>query len=113
MILKILLLACVVACVVTLSSCIGAGDNSPITTRGATHFPRVSGIDLHGTTYELPEAFDGELQLVIVAFEREHQADVNSWVETAELLEQKLPPLAFYEVPLIYELSTPYRFWAE
>lgn len=43
-------------------------------------FPRVEGSNLEGRRFLLPADFEGELNLVFVAFKREQQADVDSWL---------------------------------
>lgn len=95
----------------TLSGCIGAGQNSPISNYGEGVFPTVSGIDLEGNEHTLPRAFAGRLNIVAIAFEREHQEAVNGWIEVAESIMSEYPDVRFYEVPLIYELNIASRFW--
>lgn len=94
-----------------LTACIGAGTNSPVQERGKEQFPQMVGIDLLGQERALPESFKGKYQIVTVAFEREQQDLVNTWIPFAEELEENFDGLRFYEVPLIYELNAPYRFW--
>lgn len=72
-------------------------------------FPEVDGRSLDGTSYELPGDFDGALNLVLVAFRREQQADVNTWVTTARRLEDDYPGLRYYELPVIDRLYGPVR----
>ena len=96
---------------ISLSGCISPGKNSPILPSEKGHFPSIVGIDLHGVERTLPEAFEGTKNVVIVAFERHQQQDVNTWIPTIETLMIAYPSLRFYEVPLIYELSIFRRFF--
>jgi hypothetical protein len=42
-------------------------------------FPGGSGDNLNGKHFDLPGAFEGALNLVVVAFQREQQHDVDGW----------------------------------
>jgi len=95
-----------------LQSCIiGAGENSKIEANKNNYFPKITGIDLDGKKQELPTVFKNEFNLVIVAFKREQQAEVDTWIKTIEPVLKENPNLSFYEIPLIYELSTFSRMW--
>lgn len=71
------------------------------------HFPRVEGTNLEGKRFSLPSDFGAELNVVFVAFRREQQADVDSWLPF--LREQKLGSrgVRVYEVPT---LNRSYRW---
>lgn len=97
--------------VMLLTACIGTGDNSDIKPQGKNQFPLLTGIDLLGEERPIPASFAGHLNLVAVAFEREQQEDVNTWIPTAEQLMQQHAHLRFYEVPLIYEMNAAMRGW--
>jgi hypothetical protein len=96
---------------VFLTSCIGAGDISDVKSNGKGYFPSMVGIDLIGEQRKVPESFESEYNIVAVAFEREHQTDVNSWITVADKILAKNSNIKFYEIPLIYEMYGPYRFW--
>lgn len=57
----------------------------------------------------LPAAFTGERNVVIVAFQRQHQSLVDSWVSWLEEAVTRDPGLAFYEVPTIASMWAPVR----
>jgi hypothetical protein len=104
----------IILIIITLSlqSClIGSGDNSKVVESKNNYFPQVSGIDLQGATQELPKAFKNEFNLVIVAFKREQQEQVNTWIVAIESILKEKQNLSFFEIPLIYELSNLKRFW--
>ena len=67
----------------------------------AAVFPTVEGSNLDGRTMRLPQAFEGSLNLVIVAFKREQQADVDTWMPQALALQQATPGLKVYELPVL------------
>lgn len=97
----------------TLSGCIPAGINSQVQSSGVAgvRFPEVVGIDLEGREISLPTGLAGRRNLVAVAFEREHQPVVDTWIAGVEPLLVQDPELRLYEVPTIYEGSTLFRLW--
>ncbi|MFZ9181120.1 MAG: hypothetical protein ACO201_04540 [Rickettsiales bacterium] len=102
----------VIMSLLLLSSCfIGSGENSKILNLGEKKFPKLTGIDLNGNKQLLPDSFAGKLNIVAIGFEREHQEAINTWIGVADEIIAKNPDIKFYEVPLIYELSTFSRAW--
>jgi hypothetical protein len=99
------------AAALSLTGCIGAGMNSPIDPKGSGAFPVLAGIDLLGQQRALPEAFAGDLNIIALGFEREHQTPINSWIPIAESIMADHPSVKFYEVPIIYEMSMITRTW--
>lgn len=61
-------------------------------------FPSLTSKDLAGSRVDLPAGFPAERSILLVAFEREQQHDIDSWVEGLHLGKQKLPWL---ELPVI------------
>jgi len=72
-------------------------------------FPRLAARDLTGRDRELPVAFDGERNVVLVAFRREHQTAVDSWVPWLDAAAADDSGLRFYEVPTISDRWSPAR----
>ena len=72
----------------TLTGCIPAGLNSPIQSSGVAGvtFPSVVGIDLEGKEISLPSGLSGRRNLVAIAFKREHQPVVDTWIAGVEPL---------------------------
>lgn len=93
------------------TACIGAGENSRLTSNGSQHFPSLIGIDLQGNQRTLPDAFAGTYNIIAVGFEREHQTPINTWIPTIDALLEKDNRLRFYEVPVIYEMNALMRGW--
>lgn len=69
------------------------------------HFPHVSGSNLHGQKFNLPNDFEGELNIVIVAFRREQQRDVNTWLPHVKEIHREYDNLAYYELPTIRNMN--------
>jgi hypothetical protein len=96
----------------SLQSCfIGAGKNSKVEANQNNFFPKITGIDLEGNNQELPKAFVGELNIVAVAFKREQQIDVDSWITGTKKILDENNAIRFWEIPLIYELGGLSRAW--
>ena len=79
------------------------------TVTGAIRFPHLAARDLEGRALELPDAFSGASNLVIVAFRREQQAMVDSWVAWWETIAAEHPSLRCYEIPVIATRWSPAR----
>ena len=72
-------------------------------------FPSVLGRDLQGLDVRLPGAFQGQRNIVLIAFQRRHQALVDSWVPWLEEHAAADPDLRFYELPTIGRIWAPVR----
>ena len=73
-------------------------------------FPEVEGTNLEGKEFVLPRDFEGKLNIVFVAFQREQQLAVNTWLPTATLLENLHKGLRYYELP-IHSSINPIARW--
>jgi hypothetical protein len=71
-------------------------------------FPRLKARDLEGRTVELPDGLDGVVNLVVLAFRRDHQYPIETWLPHFARLEEGFPDLEVWEVPA---LSRSYRIW--
>src|SRR5689334_18500686 len=65
------------------------------------HFPRVEGSNLEGDHFVLPADFGGELNVVLVAFKREQQHDVDTWMPFLKRIAEANPRLRVYELPTL------------
>lgn len=72
-------------------------------------FPRIRARDLQGRDVDLPAAFVGERNVVALAFRREHQRLVDSWLPWFERRAAVDPGLRFYELPVIGRRWSPVR----
>lgn len=95
--LHILRCLAVMAC---LSLC--AATNAQSKDTHPSMFPVLSGDNLSGQKFNLPQDLPAEKTLVLIAFEREQQAALDSWSKGLDLLNSQIP---WIEVPVI---STPY-----
>jgi hypothetical protein len=68
-------------------------------------FPTVTGANLSGRRFELPAGFEGELNLVQVAYLQWQQASVDSWTPLLAILTRRHPNLRAYELPVLRRMS--------
>ena len=64
-------------------------------------FPAVSGSNLEGRRFTLPDDFEGELNIVLVAFRREQQSDVDTWVPFLKATAARHGSVRAYELPTL------------
>ena len=64
-------------------------------------FPTITSAALSGRRYSLPRDFEGRANVVLIAFRREQQRDVDTWLPTARALAADNRELRFYELPTI------------
>lgn len=68
-------------------------------------FPSVTGSNLMRSKVKLPEDFEGELNLVFVAFQQWQQDQVDTWLPFARQSELDHPQMRYYELPTIRRLN--------
>ena len=68
-------------------------------------FPTVKGSNLAGREYTLPADFEGELNVVALAFQMWHQDEVNTWMPLFEQMEHQVPGLRAYELPVLRSMN--------
>ena len=96
----------------SMQSCfIGSGEISEIKENEKNFFPNLIGIDLEGKKREIPQSFEGALNIIAIGFEREHQEPINTWIPEIEKIIKTNQNVKFYEVPLIYKLGNFSRRW--
>jgi hypothetical protein len=68
-------------------------------------FPAVTGSNLQRKKLRLPQDFQGELTLVLIAFQQWQQTQVDTWLPFARQLEETDPRVRYYELPTIQRLN--------
>jgi len=69
------------------------------------HFPTIKGRTVNRDPRTIPQDFTGQFNVVILAFTREHQADVNNWLPFLGTLKNAHSTIEVYELPVLPELS--------
>lgn len=73
-------------------------------------FPKVNGANLEGEIVNIPLDLEGKKKLLLVAFKREQQEDVNTWLSATVDLLKDYPDFAVYEIPTIKKMNFLMRF---
>jgi hypothetical protein len=71
--------------------------------------PTVEGSNLNRKKMIFPDDFDGEVNLVFIAFLRWHQDLIDEWVPFVAQLAEQFPSLHYYEFPTLSERGFFYR----
>jgi hypothetical protein len=110
---KNILLIAAMAFSLTVTGCIGAGPVSDITPpAGENMFPRLTGTNLNGNEIVAPHELSGDYKLLLIAFQREQQSEIDTWLSEVKDMEARYPAFRYYEIPLIYEAGMVTRLWA-
>lgn len=72
-------------------------------------FPDLAARDLEGRAHSLPRDFAGTANLVVIAFRREQQPAVDSWIAWFESVAVEHAGLRCYEVPVLATRWSPAR----
>jgi hypothetical protein len=72
-------------------------------------FPPIVGFNLADQRYALPADFEGRLNLALVAFRREQQGLVDTWLPSARQLAAEHEGLRYYELPTLSRAYGPAR----
>ena len=68
-------------------------------------FPQVSGVNLERKRLSLPQDFEGQANILFVAFQQWQQREVNTWIPKAKELETTHSDIRYYELPTIRPLN--------
>lgn len=84
---------------------VSPGSSKLVIIKDKDQFPEVSGYNLDRRNFSFPSDFEGDLNLLIVAFKQNHQSTVNTWLPHVQELEREFPGMVYYELPTIKEMS--------
>ncbi len=73
-------------------------------------FPPLKANNLSGQSVAMPSGFEGEVNLLLIAFQREQQSDVDTWLMRLPSLVQQYPQMRYYELPTIDKSNPIFRF---
>lgn len=68
-------------------------------------FPAVSGTNLLGTAYDLPQDFAGTYNLVVISFDEEQTVRAEGWLPLARELAEQNPDFAYYSIPTLKAMT--------
>ena len=90
----------------------GIGDTASeeLTPAPEGTFPKLKASNLENQTFSLPEDFAGERNLLLIAFQREQQQNVDTWLHQMKRFETS-PGFNYYELPTIDRLNPFFRWF--
>jgi hypothetical protein len=84
-----------------LAAAIGMGSGSDQGDDSMGRFPQLQASNLEERLMNLPGDFEGSRNLLLVAFQREQQAQVDTWLREMKRFEEVDPSFRYYELPTI------------
>jgi hypothetical protein len=99
-------LAPVLSVIITLILCTSlVADDAEI------RFPSIEGKALTGERFAVPENLTKPHNLLLVAFQRKQQEDVDTWIPRLEKVEDANEDFTFYEFPVLPEMNMMARWF--
>ena len=74
-------------------------------------FPSIEGKALNGDKFRAPEDLSKPHNLLLVAFQRDQQQDVDTWIPRLEKVEDANEDFTFYEFPILPEMNVMARWF--
>ena len=68
-------------------------------------FPKLEADNLNKQMVQLPGGLAGDLNLMLIAFERAQQADIDTWLPHLPGVAVRHPNFAYYELPVIERMN--------
>jgi hypothetical protein len=91
----------------------GLGLASDTVVDGGARFPRLIASNLEKRTFTLPDDFEGSRNLLLVAFQREQQQQVDTWLREMKQFEGLDPEFRYYELPTIQSPNRLVRWFID
>lgn len=76
-------------------------------------FPTYTAPNLSGEEVRIPAGLSGERNLLLVAFKREQQKNLDTWLKAMPAIVAKYPKLSYYEFPVIERPNKMVRFFID
>lgn len=73
------------------------------------HFPRMVGTNLQRRKVVIPDELQGQANVVIIAFRRSQQEEVESWTPFLQGIERACSGLRYYELPTVRPMDAVSR----
>jgi hypothetical protein len=80
---------------------------------GGARFPRLIASNLEKRTFTLPDDFEGSRNLLLVAFQREQQKQVDTWLREMKQFEELDLEFRYYELPTIQSPNRLVRWFID
>jgi hypothetical protein len=95
------------------TSKVGLGLASEAIVDGEARFPRLIASNLEKRSFTLPDDFEGSRNLLLVAFQREQQQQVDTWLREMRRFEELDPEFRYYELPTIQSPNRLVRWFID
>jgi hypothetical protein len=89
-----------------------ASVQAPVTEPAAV-FPTYVAEDLNGRELAVPRDAHSDLTLVVVAFQRWQQRDIDAWLDRTAPLFERQPDLDYLELPVLKRFNRLTRWWID
>jgi len=76
-------------------------------------FPKLTAANLNGKSFSMPGGFAGNLNIVLIAFEREQQKELDTWLAVLPKALEGFPKVSYYELPTIARLNSMARWFID
>jgi hypothetical protein len=91
----------------------GFGLASETIVNEGARFPRLVASNLEKRTFTLPDDFEGSRNFLLVAFQREQQQKVDTWLREMKQFEELDPEFRYYELPTIQSPNRLVRWFID
>jgi hypothetical protein len=98
---------------IAVTSKVGLGLALQAIVDGGARFPRLIASNLEKRSFTLPDDFEGSRNLLLVAFQREQQQQVDTWLREMRRFEELDPEFRFYELPTIQSPNRLVRWFID
>lgn len=98
----------VIAVIMSVPFAFAADAKAPAS--GAAKFPELKASNLESQEFMLPHDFAGEHNLVLIAFQREQQDQVDTWLKEMKRFQEAHPGFQYYELPTIEKFNAVTRW---
>lgn len=75
------------------------------------YIPRLEGENLLGDPLSFPKDLKAPLTLIVIGFKREHQKDIDTWIQAYQEKRLADQSVDFFELPIIYEVGMVKRLF--
>ena len=89
----------------------GPVNKDKVTMSETKTFPKLKSKNLEGNEYLLPKELESEISILVLAYKRDQQKDVDAWLTAIKENELDIcPAVTSYEVPVLKQLNSFIRF---
>ncbi|MEL6364023.1 MAG: hypothetical protein AAFR11_04205 [Pseudomonadota bacterium] len=76
-------------------------------------FPETTASNLSRERFTVPDDLPGDARVLLLAYEQEHQFDIDTWLAALEKMSADRPGLAYYELPTVQGYGPIFSRWLD